>query len=252
VAIPDLGEVLAAWPFAASFAAAASARSVREVRRRTALNEALHELRRPLQALALSVPGGPQGAQAVGEGAGSGGSARIESTVWMAAAALERLECEINGEPLAPVRRPVASRLLAEAALARWRGAAARAGHSLELRWRAGDAVLVADEDEIARALDNLIVNAIEHGGPRIEVEARTVAGRLRIAVRDSGPRRGEVRRRPVGAAARLSGRRRHGHGLRLVRRIAAEHGGRFELRRSQTVTEALLELPLFVSGERA
>ena len=47
--------------------------AIRQLQYRDALNEALHELRRPLQALALSVPGGPQGAQAVGEGAGSGG-----------------------------------------------------------------------------------------------------------------------------------------------------------------------------------
>jgi hypothetical protein len=56
-----------------------------------------------------------------------------------------------------------------------------------------------------------------------------------------SGPRR----RRPVELGERLSGRRRHGHGLRVVRRTAAAHGGRFELRCSQSRTEAVLELPL-------
>jgi len=43
----------------------------------------------------------------------------------------------------------------------------------------------------------------------------------------------------------RLAGRRRHGHGLRIVRRVAARHGGSFRLRRSPSGTEACLELPL-------
>jgi hypothetical protein len=45
----------------------------------------------------------------------------------------------------------------------------------------------------------------------------------------------------------RQAGRRdpRHGHGLRIISAIAAEHGGRFEIRRSTTGTTAILELPL-------
>lgn len=245
--VPDLGEVIAAWPFAASVAAAASARSVREVRRRTALNEALHELRRPLQALTLTVSGGrePVAGEVVV------GAERLADAVRMAAAALERLEREVNGEAVAATRRPLPAKPLVEAALARWRGPAAAGGSSLRLLWRAGDPVLVADAVELAQALDNLLLNAIEHGGARIELEARRAPGQLRLVVRDRGPRASEARRRSLGAATRLSGRRRHGHGLRVVRRVAAEHGGRFELRRSQAATEALLDLPLLGSEGR-
>ncbi len=236
---PDLGRLVQTWPFAASLAVAARARTRREARRREALNEALHELRRPLQVLALAERPGR-----------SAGGDDVAVPLRMATAALERIEREVNGGSAVPVRLPVAARPLLEAAVARWRRGAALAGASLELHWRAGEAVLGADEVEVAQALDNLIVNAIEHGGPRVAVEGRCVAGLLRVWVRDSGAR-SPRRRRPAGLGPRLSGRRRHGHGLRVVRRVAAEHGGRFELRRSAAGTEAVLELPLLGAGER-
>jgi two-component system, OmpR family, sensor histidine kinase VanS len=231
---PDLGQLVEAWPFAASLALAARGR--REARRRAALNEALHELRRPLQVLALAER--RDGAAVEGE---AGAPLRL------AAAALERMDREINGEAAVPVRRPVAAGPLVAAAFRRWRRAAALAAGTLELRWRAGDVVIEGDEVELAQALDNLIANAVEHGGPRIAIEARVVGPVLRVGVRDSGPRRSPrpPRRRAGELAARVAGRRRHGHGLRVVRRVAAEHGGKFELRREGAATEAVLELPL-------
>lgn len=238
---PDLGQLVEAWPFAASLALAARAHGRREARRRTALNEALHELRRPLQVLALS-----QGEEAAAGREGAGAPLR------MATAALQRMEREINGEAVVPVRRRLAARPLLEEAVSRWRRPAALAGSSLQLRWRAGEAVLGADEVALSQALDNLIANAIEHGGPRVAVEARRGGGLLRIGVRDSGLRRSPRRRRPAELAARVSGRRRHGHGLRVVRRTAVEHGGRFELRRSAGATEAVLELPVLAAGVEA
>ena len=51
---------------------------------------------------------------------------------------------------------------------------------------------------------------------------------------------------------ARLSGRQRHGHGLAVVRQVAAAHGGRFVLRRSEQGSLAVLELPLAADGGRA
>ncbi len=230
----ELGEVVAAWPFGASLAAAAVWRVMHSGRRRTALNEALHELRRPLQALALASPE-PH----------SQGSAAIRGSVQLAATALERLQREVNGEALRPVRVSLPARPLLDAAVGRWRARAV--GGGIALRWQAGEARIEADRCEIAQAIDNLIVNAIEHGGPEIVVAARQRLGRLRVAVIDSGrePRPGRRRQGPAGAIARLSGRARRGHGLRLVRRTAAAHGGEFQLRASASGTEAVLELPL-------
>lgn len=233
---PPLAEVVAAWPLGASLAAVVAVQGLRTGRRRTALNEALHELRRPLQALALVPPGTVPVERSA-----------IQGSVQMAAAALERLEREINGEASAPVRETLAARPLLDSAVRRWEARAALAGGSVSLRWRAGEATIEADRRGVAQALDNLVVNAIEHGGPEIVVEAQAGRDVLRVAVVDSGRgARPESRHEsPAELIARLSGRRLHGHGLRVVRRTVAASGGHFKLRSSARGTEAILELPL-------
>ena len=233
----ELAQIAAAsWPWALSLTATAGVAGLRAGRRRQALNEALHELRRPLQAIALTAPRG-----------GPSGPAGAESTIWIAAAALERLEREINGASTAVVRTPLSARSLVVAAAERWRRRADLAGSSLVLDYTAGDAVLHGDRCELSQALDNLIVNAIEHGGSRIVVAARAHGGSLRVSVADSGGGSLSQSRRggPTALIARLTGRRRHGHGLRLVERTAAGHGGGFRLERADGGTRALLELPL-------
>jgi signal transduction histidine kinase len=227
----ELAQIVAGWPLVISMAAAVAVQGLREGRRRSVLNEALHELRRPLQAVAL----------ASGPGAGDAGPG--ESPIELAAAALERLELEINGGSPAPAWGTIDGQALVRAAVSRWRPQAELADASLELRWNAGTAVVKGDRCALGQALDNLIVNALEHGGPAIVVAARLRGGRLRVAVVDSGcAHRPRSRHR---AAGLLTGRRAHGHGLAVVRRIAAAHDGEFGLRRSERGSIAVLELPL-------
>jgi two-component system, sensor histidine kinase FlrB len=230
-----LAQIVAGWPAVLSMAAAVAAQSLRAGRRRSALNEALHELRRPLQAVALAV--GPQ----PGDPAGAG------EPIELAAAALERLDREINGGPPGATLGPVDAAALAHSAVARWQARVRVAEGSLELRWNAGEARVSGDRRALAQALDNLIVNAIEHGGPTIVLAGRMLEGRLRIAVVDSGraTRPRSRRNGPAQVIARLSGRHHHGHGLGVVRRIAADHHGRFVFRRSERGSLAVLELPL-------
>jgi signal transduction histidine kinase len=238
----ELAQLAGGWPLAFPLVAAAGARSLLAGRRRSALNEALHELRRPLQALALSSPD-----------AGSARAGGVESSLQMAAAALERLDREINGEAGAAVRAPLAAESLLAATVARWQRRAALRGGSLRLRCADADLTVCGDRCEISQALDNLIVNALEHGGPDVVVTAAPAPGMLRISVADSGapPSRASRRSGSAGLLARMSGRRRHGHGLRVVRRVAAAHGGSFRLRCSEAGAEAELDLPL-LGGDRA
>ena len=233
--MPGFGEVAAAWPLGVALAVAMAARELFAGRRRAALNEAVHELRRPLQALALA---GPPARQPL--------AAPVEGSLQLAATALERLEREINGDPAAPVRVPVDLDALLVSAVARWRSRAALGGGSLVLGPRPAGAVALGDRCRLAQAIDNLIVNAIEHGGPDVVVSAELDRDRLRIAIADRGhadPRPGRPRARSL--PARFSGRSRRGHGLRVVRRTAAEHGGGFRLHHRERGADATLELPL-------
>jgi signal transduction histidine kinase len=236
-----LAEIVAGWPLTATMAAVVAAQGLRAGRRRSALNEALHELRRPLQAIALA-GAGPTESPPV-----------LESSVRLAAAALERLDCEVNGSAVQRPPEAVELRPVLEAAVRRWGARANLAGGSLKLRWRAGRAIVIGDRVELAQALDNLLVNAIEHGGPTISVDARPHKGRVRIVIADSGraSRSAERRDTPTEVISRLSGRRRRGHGLAVVRQVAASHEGRFALRRSERGSLALFELPL-AGGRRS
>jgi signal transduction histidine kinase len=246
-------------------AGAALTGALRGSRRRATLNEHLHEVRRPLQVLALMAP--PR------EGPGEGGEGPVE----MAAAALARLEREVNGEGGEGARgfggllaraigtdagaagsrsgrqATVPVRPLLESARRRWAMRAALTGAAVTIRWDADEAAVAGDRTDLAAALDNLIANALEHGGSRIELAADLVDGRLCLAVVDSGPGAGrrarerEARRRGKARAPfrGLSGRARHGHGLRVVRRVATRHGGAFALHLGERGTSAVLELPL-------
>ncbi len=202
----------------------------------------MHELRRPLQALALANSDGASAAPA-----------GIEYSVRLAATALERLDREINGGSVRARSEEVGVAELIDGAVERWQPRALAAGSTLVGGAAAGPegqaaAAIRGDRWALAQALDNLVVNAIEHGGSRILVSVAESAGTVRLAVRDCGrplPLPGTVRPRPgVGLRERLGGRARHGHGLRVVRRVAAAHGGRFTLSRRPGGAEAVLELP--------
>jgi signal transduction histidine kinase len=230
----ELAEIAAGLPMVASFAVASGITSLREGRRRAALNEALHELRRPLQVLAFSLGTDTQQAEA------------RESSLKMTTAALARLDHEINGgEPPGSAPRSIAVRPLLEAAVARWKTFAGFHGTTLSMRWCAADPLVRCEEFDLSQALDNLLNNAIEHGGSQVMIEVREVGNRLRLAVLDSGAPTATDRRGRERLRERVAGRCRHGHGLRVVARTAAKYGGSFRLRRLEHRTEARLELPL-------
>jgi K+-sensing histidine kinase KdpD len=224
----------AGWPLAAMLTLVLAGERLRAGRRREALNRGLHELRRPLQLLALA----PRSA--------NGAGAPLDLVI----AALAQLDREINGGG-AESRRVIWGRELVGAAVGRWRARAAMAGASIALRWRAGEAPVLADAAQLSQALDNLIVNALQHGGPSVVVDAHEVGDRLRISVADDGSAARPASRSgsPSEVIARLTGRRHHGHGLEVVRSVAAAHRGRFALQRSETGSVAVLDLPLAGAG---
>lgn len=225
----ELAELAGGAPFAISFAFAGAVFSFRAERRRSTLNEALHELRRPLQALALLVP----------EEDGA-----VDSTLRLATAALARLDREVNGGDDPASGGPVPIRPLVEAAVERWRPRALALERSLEARWSGAEAFMPGADLGLSQALDNLISNGLEHGSGTVAVEGRAALAGIDLVVRDQGPSRSRRRRGGWRPRVWIGGRRRHGHGLRVVRRTAAELGGSFRLRSGEGGTEAVLLLP--------
>jgi signal transduction histidine kinase len=230
----ELAQLAGDFPLVASFAIAGGITALREGRRRTVLNEAVHELRRPLQALALSLPEHVEADE------------RLDSSLRMTAAAIDRLDRAINGDSGIDGVGPVPLRVTVAALVERWQPLAESADRPLELRWRAGETLVSGSRLELEQAVDNLLSNAYEHGSGRVVVEARQEAGFLRVIVGDEGSQRPGSS--PSGRSriwARVSGRARHGHGLRIVRRAAARHGGSFRLCCGRGRTDAIIELPL-------
>ncbi|MBK5233075.1 MAG: HAMP domain-containing histidine kinase [Thermoleophilia bacterium] len=213
-----------------------AAQSWRWTHRRTALNRALHEVRRPLQALALATaePMRP-------------GPAPTTGSVWQAIRALGDLDRQLNGLPGGSNSRELlACRLMVDACVRRWQSRARLGGSEVSLRWAGPDALVRGDGTAISGAVENLILNAIEHGGSTITVNGLAVGRWVKVEVIDSGRSRG---RQNKGAAPQrlLTGaanRRRHGHGLDLVRRVAQDHNGRLDVDLSGDGSKVVLTLP--------
>ena len=211
------------WPVALSMAVVVAGAKIKDRRRRRSLNECLHELRRPLQALAL---------------AAKPPSSDKPDPLELALAALRDLDREVNGGGFDFNRRPVEARMLAIAACERWRVKAARAGRRIAVRWRCGDARANVDPLRISQALDNLIANALEHGGGPITLEGVRRGDRIDLIVRDPGS----------ASASRLRehANPRRGHGLRITRRLVRGNGGELRIgSRWRSGTVAALVLPL-------
>jgi signal transduction histidine kinase len=235
-----------AWPIAATMACGLTVERLRRSRRREALNRALHELRRPLQTMALM--------RFARDGAVDD-SRPTGSQLDLALVALSELDAEVNGRRRRATRRPIAGRSLVEDAVRRWRSPAAVAGRRLELRWRAGSATVLAEPAAISRALDNLIANSLEHGARCVRLEGTAELGRLRVVVAD-GMEPGEgtavAGRSPSDGVSALGWQARgherdprRGHGLAIAAGVAHSHGGRFALHRHAAGATAVLELPL-------
>lgn len=218
---------IVAWPLALTLATVVVSERTRTRRRRERLNRSLHELRRPLQALTLAWP------------QPAGGS---HDHLGLALAALGELDRDVNGSetPAPPRPQLIEARTLAADAVRRWRGPAATKGREISLRWAADRSSLYCDRSAVARALDNLIANAVEHGSGSIRVEGAVREGRLRLTVADGhghGP--------PPQARPPRTRQARRGQGLRIVAEIAAEHGGRFAACAHGDGARAIIELPL-------
>ncbi|MDR3514738.1 MAG: HAMP domain-containing sensor histidine kinase [Azospirillaceae bacterium] len=111
-----------------------------------------------------------------------------------------------------------------------------------------------ADADQLARALGNLVVNAVQCGADQVTLRGRVAAGRVQVTVADNGP--GLAPRaqahlfQPFAGSARPGGT---GLGLAIAREIIRAHGG--DVRLEQTGPSGTcfsLDLPLADQRSRA
>lgn len=187
------------------------------------VNHGLHELRRPLQQAFLAAPG---------TGAGSS----VESALERALTALDLLDAAANRRRPPTRRLQVDVRQIVEGCL-EMRAHGVAVDRPL-LRWGAADSRVVGDPDRLRSVFDNLIENALVHGRPPVWISASGTRHSLRVSVGNAspGPDRSPSARRSCSGG---------GHGLRIVRDLVAEHGGRFESRQRSRGFEAVVELPL-------
>jgi signal transduction histidine kinase len=200
-------------------------------RRRELVARACHELRGPLTAAGL----------ALSAGAASNDVAR---ELRRAALALDDLAAASRGER-APVRtgRVDLAELLAHQE-ATWRLVAPAFGCELRVEPPASAAEVVVHGDglRLAQAIGNLVANALEHAGGRVEVIAARAGDRVRVEVADEGPGLPA----PVAELARRAraGRGARGRGLAIAADVATRHGGRLLAAPAARGARLVLELP--------
>jgi signal transduction histidine kinase len=108
----------------------------------------------------------------------------------------------------------------------------------------------VFDPAQLARALDNLIVNALRHApsGSKVTVRAHSArsgeGARLRIEVIDNGPGVEAAERERIFEPFVTGRPDGSGLGLAVVREIASAHGGRAYLAEDSNVTCFVIDLP--------
>jgi signal transduction histidine kinase len=209
----------------AALAAVESTRLLRDARRSRRMNRAVHELRRPLQAIALTLE------------ARSPDLVGAEACLEQARRALLDLDATVNG------RRPGTSVCRARigevvAALdCRWRFA------DVEVESPERDLDIEVDFDRLSAALDNLVANALRHGTGIVHVRATADHAKARFEVRDEGPRV---------LPARSGSDPRHGHGLEVVAGVAATHGGSLSPASPADGGGTLAAISLPLAGDRA
>jgi signal transduction histidine kinase len=130
-------------------------------------------------------------------------------------------------------------RVLAVAAPA-WEALARHRGVALTLG--GGHARVAGDPLRLAQACANLVANAIEHGGGRVDVRVVAAGGRAGVHVADDGS--GLPAPLPRLVAAARGRRTARGHGLAIAAGIAARHGGRLLEVPAPAGAHLVLDLP--------
>ncbi|HEV2819454.1 MAG TPA: HAMP domain-containing sensor histidine kinase [Solirubrobacteraceae bacterium] len=220
----------AGWAVATPALVVVVAQGVLARRRRALVARTCHEVRGPLTALGLALTGMGRRGEAP-----AAGLAALETELTRAAAAIEDLLRAGRGRQA--LGRPEAVELCAllQAAVAAW----AAGGHAVHLE-PVPETWVLADRVRLARAVANLVANAVEHGGGAVVVRSHCGSGRVVIEVADEG----QGLPAPVAALIGRGHAGRRGHGLAVAAETARRHGGRLVARPAARGARLALELP--------
>jgi two-component system OmpR family sensor kinase len=206
-------------------------------RERRLVGDASHELRTPLTTLRAELELALRGQRDADELRASIASAEEEARR-MSILADDLLVLARADQGKLPIRaEPLAAGELLVAAARRAEAAVAEAGRSITAADQTpGGAVVLADPDRVAQALDNLITNSLRYGDGAIELDAVPADGTVELHVMDSGvgfddaflDRAFERFSRDAGGAAAPQGA---GLGLAIVDAVARAHGGKVSAR---------------------
>jgi two-component system sensor histidine kinase MtrB len=239
--------LLASALVASSLAAAALLlRSRRLAERLRSLTRPAHELRGALTALQLGLdladrPRCADGVRARTEG--------LRAQLERANLALADLDCRRHGA--VPARGDVrwkarsAERLDLTTLVLRsaraWAQLAPGYGAVLDVDWRAGPLLIDGRATALEQALDNLIANALEHGGGHVLVEGERRGDRARVTISDGGPGPEQV----CSGSNVATWRSPRGHGLAIAEEAIAAHGGRLMTGVGGNGAAVVIELPV-------
>lgn len=166
----------------------------------------------------------------------------IEDELWRAARALADLAAAPAGERALDTPEAVDVVALLRRQTESWCGAARARGCDLVLTAPAGQLMVQADRLRLAQATANLVGNALEHGGGRVEVRLSATGDRVAVEVRDEGP--GLPATLPTLIGRARGGRGSRGRGLAIASEIAARHGGCVATAPTASGARIVLELP--------
>ncbi len=231
---------LVGWGLAAASLGVALLFHVRLSRTTGAVAHACHELRGPITAARLGLELGSAIRQLRPDRIRA-----IEVELGRAALALDDLGAVRIGGPRIR-REAVDVAAVAADSVEAWRAAARVRGATVRLDAAQSPVWVIGERLRLTQAIGNLIANAIEHGGGAVLVRLRGQRGQVRLEVSDQGPGLpGPIERLAARRRFTWDGRRpERGHGLAIVNRIAAAHGGRLAAAPSDRGARLVLELP--------
>jgi signal transduction histidine kinase len=218
-----------------------------------ALARPLHELRGALAALELGLSFVERSRGLRQELNGCADSLRI--SLDRAALATRDIDALRRGEPAAvDVESEVNFDELVLRSVRAWSFVAPSYASSVDVDWRAGPVRVLGHAKRLQQALDNLIANALEHGGPRVLVEGERRGRLVRVLVSDGGGGLPQdldgVLESRSGPSPGHSGSTR-GHGLSIASDVIREHRGTLGLGMGSHGPGLIIELPAADRGER-